>query len=226
MDWFARDLRTGPAAAGARQGLQPDRRGHAGALPRRQHRALLGRAPRAAAAAAGARAGPDPADEQPVPGRGRRATARTRACPTTTTACARRPSSRSRRSSTPRTSASTRTAGPCASQVMNVTPSYLRVMRTAPALGRAFTNEEGEVGNEKKVLLSDGLWRSQFAGDPGGGRQGPPHRRPALHGRRRDAARLRGAGAGRQPVAAARVHAGGEVATTAATATTAGTSAG
>ena len=51
-------------------------------------------------------------------------------------------------------------------EVMNVTPSYLRVMRTAPALGRAFTNEEGEVGNEKKALLSDALWRSQFGGDP------------------------------------------------------------
>jgi putative ABC transport system permease protein len=52
-------------------------------------------------------------------------------------------------------------------EVMNVTPSYLRVMRTAPALGRPFTNEEGEPGNEKKVLLSDGLWRSLFAADPG-----------------------------------------------------------
>ena len=52
-------------------------------------------------------------------------------------------------------------------EVMNVTPSYLRVMRTAPALGRPFTNEEGEPGSEKKVLLSDGLWRSLFAADPG-----------------------------------------------------------
>ena len=52
-------------------------------------------------------------------------------------------------------------------EVMNVTPSYLRVMRTPPALGRPFTNEEGEPGNEKKVLLSDGLWRSLFAADPG-----------------------------------------------------------
>ncbi|HZO07975.1 MAG TPA: ABC transporter permease [Myxococcota bacterium] len=52
-------------------------------------------------------------------------------------------------------------------EVMNVTPSYLRVMRTAPALGRPFTSEEGEPGNEKKVLLSDGLWRSLFAADPG-----------------------------------------------------------
>jgi predicted permease len=56
---------------------------------------------------------------------------------------------------------------PARVEVMNVTPSYLRVMRTAPALGRPFTDEEGEVGNEKKVLLSDALWRRLFAGDPG-----------------------------------------------------------
>ena len=52
-------------------------------------------------------------------------------------------------------------------RVMNVTPSYLRLMRTAPALGRPFTEEEGEIGSEKKLLLSDTLWRSQFAADPG-----------------------------------------------------------
>jgi len=52
-------------------------------------------------------------------------------------------------------------------RVMNVTPSYLRLMRTAPALGRPFGEDEGEVGNEKKVLLSDALWQSQFGGDGG-----------------------------------------------------------
>lgn len=51
-------------------------------------------------------------------------------------------------------------------RVMNVTPSYLRLIRTPPALGRPFTEEEGELGNEKKLLLSDTLWRSQFAADP------------------------------------------------------------
>ena len=52
-------------------------------------------------------------------------------------------------------------------RVANVTPSYFGVMGVAPALGRAFTDDEGEIGNEKQVLLSDSLWRSQFAGDPG-----------------------------------------------------------
>ena len=52
-------------------------------------------------------------------------------------------------------------------QVVDATPSYFRVMGVAPALGRVFTDDEGEVGNEKRVLLSDALWHRQFAGDPG-----------------------------------------------------------
>jgi predicted permease len=51
-------------------------------------------------------------------------------------------------------------------RVANVTPSYFRVMPVRPALGRTFTDAEGEVGNEKKVLLSSTLWRSVFGGDP------------------------------------------------------------
>ena len=51
-------------------------------------------------------------------------------------------------------------------RVMNATPSYFRLVRVTPALGRPFTEQEGEVGNEKKVVLSDALWRSQFGGDP------------------------------------------------------------
>ena len=51
-------------------------------------------------------------------------------------------------------------------RVLNVTPSYFRLMRVAPVLGRAFTEQDGEPGNEKKVLLTDALWQSQFGGDP------------------------------------------------------------
>jgi predicted permease len=51
-------------------------------------------------------------------------------------------------------------------RVLNVTPSYLRVMKTVPALGRPFSEAEGEPGSERKLLLSDALWRSQFAADP------------------------------------------------------------
>ena len=52
-------------------------------------------------------------------------------------------------------------------RVMNATPSYFRLMRVAPALGRPFTDQEGEVGTDKVVLLSDTLWRSRFGADPG-----------------------------------------------------------
>ncbi|HET7292169.1 MAG TPA: ABC transporter permease, partial [Vicinamibacteria bacterium] len=52
-------------------------------------------------------------------------------------------------------------------RVMNVTPSYFGLMRVAPALGRPFSDQEGEPGNESKVILSDALWRSRFAADPG-----------------------------------------------------------
>jgi predicted permease len=48
----------------------------------------------------------------------------------------------------------------------NVTPSYFRLMGVAPALGRTFSEDEGEPGNEKKVVLSAGLWQRVFAGDP------------------------------------------------------------
>ena len=51
-------------------------------------------------------------------------------------------------------------------RVANVTPSFFRVMPVRPALGRTFTDPEGETGNEKVVLLSDALWRSAFGGDP------------------------------------------------------------
>jgi predicted permease len=51
-------------------------------------------------------------------------------------------------------------------RVANVTPSFFRVMPVRPSLGRTFTEPEGEVGNEKKVLLSQALWRSAFGGDP------------------------------------------------------------
>src|SRR5713101_4836553 len=52
-------------------------------------------------------------------------------------------------------------------RVANVTPSYFRLMGVAPALGRTFTEEEGEVGRDKEVVLSAGLWHRHFASDPG-----------------------------------------------------------
>jgi predicted permease len=48
---------------------------------------------------------------------------------------------------------------------MSATPSLFRLLRTRPLLGRTFTDDEGEIGAEQKVILSYGLWRELFAGD-------------------------------------------------------------
>ena len=50
--------------------------------------------------------------------------------------------------------------------IMNVTPSFFRVSSKSPRLGRPFTDAEGEVGNTKKLILSDALWHTLFGGDP------------------------------------------------------------
>ena len=49
---------------------------------------------------------------------------------------------------------------------MRATPSLFRVLQANPALGRAFTDAEGEPGNERKIILSHGLWQRLYAGDP------------------------------------------------------------
>ena len=50
--------------------------------------------------------------------------------------------------------------------VGKVTPSYFRLAAVPPRLGRIFLDSEGEAGNEKKAILTEGQWRSQFGGDP------------------------------------------------------------
>ncbi len=47
---------------------------------------------------------------------------------------------------------------------MNATPSLFKLLQIAPLLGRTFTDDEGEIGGQQKVLLSYGLWRQMFAG--------------------------------------------------------------
>jgi putative ABC transport system permease protein len=48
---------------------------------------------------------------------------------------------------------------------MVVTPSWFKLLRTSPALGRPFMEEEGEIGHEREVILSHGLWEQLYAGD-------------------------------------------------------------
>jgi len=51
-------------------------------------------------------------------------------------------------------------------RVTRATPSFFRLLRVAPALGRTFVEQDGEVGDDKRVVLSYALWQSQFGGDP------------------------------------------------------------
>ncbi len=51
-------------------------------------------------------------------------------------------------------------------RITNVTPSFFRLLRIPPAVGRLFVEQDGEVGKEKVVILSYALWQSQFGGDP------------------------------------------------------------
>ena len=48
-----------------------------------------------------------------------------------------------------------------------VTASFLEVLGVSPQVGRNFLPEEDRPGGSKAVLLSDGVWRSNFGADPG-----------------------------------------------------------
>ena len=56
------------------------------------------------------------------------------------------------------------TGGETAEQLFSVrvSPSLFNVLGVAPAMGRAFTDEEATIGNEHVVMLSDELWRTRF----------------------------------------------------------------
>ncbi len=48
---------------------------------------------------------------------------------------------------------------------MRATPSLFRLLQVRPALGRTFTEADGETGSEQKVILSHGLWQRLYGGD-------------------------------------------------------------
>jgi predicted permease len=48
---------------------------------------------------------------------------------------------------------------------MVATPSLFPLLGVAPAVGRTFTTEEGEIGKNDKVVLSNALWRRLYGGD-------------------------------------------------------------
>jgi predicted permease len=48
---------------------------------------------------------------------------------------------------------------------MRVTPSMFPLLRISPAIGHAFAEADGELGNEQKVILSYGLWQQLYGGN-------------------------------------------------------------
>jgi putative ABC transport system permease protein len=49
-------------------------------------------------------------------------------------------------------------------QAMLVTPSFFRVLRAEPYRGQLFTEAQGEIGQEKVVILTHGFWQRLFGG--------------------------------------------------------------
>ena len=64
-----------------------------------------------------------------------------------------------------------------------ISANLFPVLGVSPALGRGFTEDEDEIGNEDKVILSDALWRRRFAADPGRRRTLNQSERRTAHGR-------------------------------------------
>jgi predicted permease len=50
--------------------------------------------------------------------------------------------------------------------VARASPSMFDVLRVAPSVGRAFAEEEGELGNDRVVILSHRLWSTLFGARP------------------------------------------------------------
>jgi hypothetical protein len=50
-------------------------------------------------------------------------------------------------------------------QGVETTPSLFRLLKVSPVAGRIFDENEGQSGNELKVILSYGLWQDLFGGN-------------------------------------------------------------
>src|SRR5262245_35473018 len=57
-------------------------------------------------------------------------------------------------------------ARPAQVRLMSVTPNYFAVLGVAPQLGRTFPVENRSPGYLLEIVISDGLWKRDFGGDP------------------------------------------------------------
>ena len=74
--------------------------------------------------------------------------------------------------------------------VSPVTANFLPLLGVDPIYGRHFTAEEEAPGGPKVVILSYGLWKRRYGGDPGDRRPPHPTRRSRSDRRRRHARRV------------------------------------
>jgi len=51
-------------------------------------------------------------------------------------------------------------------QGFRVSPQFFETLGVPPAIGRSFTDSEGETGNDRRVVIGNGLWKRHFGGDP------------------------------------------------------------
>jgi putative ABC transport system permease protein len=54
---------------------------------------------------------------------------------------------------------------PVAVEAMQVSPAYFSVLRVSPAIGRNFTEADGQQGRNNVVILSHRLWQTRFGGE-------------------------------------------------------------
>ncbi len=47
-----------------------------------------------------------------------------------------------------------------------VSPGFFDALAVSPVLGRTFTPDDSEEGNDKVIILGEGFWRRHYAGDP------------------------------------------------------------
>ena len=52
-------------------------------------------------------------------------------------------------------------------ELLATSPDYFQILGAQPALGRVYGPQDAQEGFSDPVVISDGLWKRQFGGDPG-----------------------------------------------------------